>query len=171
MYISIEEFEKMTPEEIWSKNKIEHLASSLVSEKLEDLRNTVVTLSAMMSIGKRKDALYLLCGYYSVVLKELKEKSIFIGYIRDWQNYEFLKFVLTDLAQYKDFYRQKDIINILSAALYRYPDVFTIEQKAELEMIIEDAKWGRKLKDKLLEKLDEEDLEKEKYNYLFGDID
>ena len=170
MYISIEKFEKMTPEEIWSKRQIEDLASSISLDKLEDLRSTINTLSAMVSIANRKDALYLLCGYYTTQLKELSDKSIFINYITNWNNYEFLEFILSDMSKYKNFYRQKDIINNLCNALY-YRDKFSEEQENILKSIIEDAKWGVKLKKKFLDKFIDEDPEEERWNYLFGDVD
>jgi hypothetical protein len=170
MYISIKEFENMTAEEIWSKRQIEDLASSISLDKLEDLRSTINTLSAMVSIANRKDALYLLCGYYTTQLKELSDKSIFINYITNWNNYEFLEFVITDMSQYKNFYRQRDIVDNICKALY-YRNKFSTEQENILKSIIKDAKWGVKLKKKFLDKFIDEDLEEERYNYLFWDID
>jgi len=171
MHIDINELENMTLEEIWKNNKIEDLASSLRLEKLDDLRSTINTLSAMACIGNRKDALYLLYGYYMIELKELSEKNIFISHITNWGNYELLNFIIIDLSQYKNLYRYKDSVNKICTAIDYSKDKFSTEQKNSLELIIEDAKWGVKLKNKFLDKLDDADLEQEKYDYLFGDID
>ena len=170
MTISINEFENMTAEEICGKRQIEDLASSISSDKLENLRPTVSTLSAMVSISNRKDALYLLCGYYVTQLKELSDKSIFLDYITNWDNYEFLEFVIADMSQYKNFYRQRDMVDNICKALY-YRNKFSTEQENILKSIIENAKWGVKLKKKFLDKFIDEDLEEEEYNYLFGNID
>jgi len=155
IYIAtLKEFEQMTAEEIWNMRPIENLATSLAKDKLEDLRDTVNTLSAMSSVSNRKDALYLLIGYYTTQLKDIKDKNIFISYITNWNNQEFFEFILTDVSQYKNLYRYRDIVDSIYKTL-NYKDKFTTEQEDIIKSIIQNAKWGVKLKKKFLDKFED----------------
>ncbi len=154
MYMNIKEFEKLTAEEIWSMRSIEDLASSLQTKKLDNLASTISTLSAIAFVANRKDALYLLCGYYSVELKNLNDKGIFLEYIGfSRTNYYFLEFLLTDLSNYKNLYRNKKIIDFLLYS-FSYSDNFSDNTEIEKVIsIINEAKWGIKLKNKFIDKL------------------
>jgi len=67
---------------------------------------------------------------------------------------ELFKLMLKDLAEIKDLYRNRcfidSFISALHSAIYRADDEDCIE---ELLYIIDNAKWGQKLKDKFINSL------------------
>lgn len=159
----------MTAEEIWANNKIESLASSISIEKLENLRDTIRTLSAMVVYANRKDALFLLCGYYTLELKDYSEKNIFIGYINGQYNYEFIEFIMKDVAKNKNLYRYKSIVDSVLSGIRRIVNDLSQKEKENLISLVKNALWGVRLKKKFLDEFIEEDLEEDEFNYWIGD--
>ncbi len=74
-----------------------------------------LTLNSIINNTDRKDALYGLCGYYIIDVKTMDDKIFFLNALRFNNNYQLFEIILKDLSQFKNFFRQKDLVdNILS---------------------------------------------------------
>jgi len=85
--------------------------------------------------------------------------------------YKSFESKLKEVAREKDFYRRRDYVeHILVKLSFIISKKLTQKQEDELKEIIINSQWGIKMKKKFLDKFIVEDLEQEKFNYLFGDI-
>ena len=107
----------LTLEEIYKKMSIQNISKYLESDDEDTVRQGLGTLAAMAYITKRKDALYLLVGYYILEIKDLNDKESFFISLGYMCNYELMCIVLQDISQYKDFYRKKLFVDSIKRSL------------------------------------------------------
>ena len=168
MQINLNDF---TVEELYKKMSIENVLKKLESKDMSDSYDALKTLANIFKYTKQNNALYILCGYYILNVHTKDELSFFITYTKDSNSYQLFKLILKDVSQEKDFYRRKDtvdnMLSMLSSIIY---NKITKKEEENIISLIEDSQWGVKMKKKFLDKFIVEDLEQEKFNYLFGDL-
>lgn len=156
-------------EQLYEKIDIRAKLNDLESKDKDTLRSTIFTLSGISFYTKRRDALYVLCGYYQLEIQDLDDIEFFCDSLRNQCHYELYKMILKDLSLYKDFYRKKsftnDVVSLLNAIINRLNN----NEKDELQQIVENAVWGKKLKAKFIDKIREDErFEDDEIDYLFG---
>jgi hypothetical protein len=75
--------------------------------------------------------------------------------------------VMQDFATNKNFYRKKVLVDraLYALGFHSLGD----KEKDELELIFQKSAWGKKMKEKFINKLRESDnLDDERFEYLFG---
>ena len=85
--------------------------------------------------------------------------------------YKSFESKLIEVTREKDFYRRRDYVeHVLMKSSFIISKKLTQKQEDKLKEIIMNSQWGIKMKKKFLDKFIVEDLEKEKFNYLYGDL-
>lgn|GEM_PF-1405730 len=157
----------MTIEELYEKIDIQARKNDLKSKDKKTLKSTIRTLSSAYYYIQREDALEALTQYYQQQMHNLDDIEFFFDAVGNQCNYALYKMILKDLSQNKNFYRKKHLVNKVLNQLSFIHDELSDDDKDELVNIIENSVWGKKLKDKFIDKI-REDNEDEAFEYLFG---
>ena len=146
--------EDISIEEICRVQNIDKILSDLASDDWTKKDSAVRQLATNYSISKRKEIIYVLCGYYVVKIKGFAQIERFFDQLNFCYHIELFKLMLKDLAEIKDLYRNRcfidSFISALHSAVYRIDNEDCI---GELMNIIENSNWGQKLKDRFIKSL------------------
>ena len=141
----------LTIEELYEKIEIQLRIKDLESNDKDRLRSGITTLAGVSYYTKRKDALYPLIGYYIIETNNLTDKESFFQMIHSNCNYQLYKIILKDVAQYSNFFRKSHFVHLLVTSMPSYK--MSEKEKNEIEEIIQNATWGKKLKLNFKDKL------------------
>ena len=142
-----------TIEELYEKMDIQSNLLDLESGDEQGVRSGIATLSGVSCRTKRRDALYALCGYYTLEAKTLEDKMYFVNALRNECHYELYTIILQDLSQYKDLFRQKLFTSHLASLAYSLVFRISEEERVALESIVQNSVWGKGLKKKFMDKM------------------
>lgn len=142
--------ENLTAEEICQGISIQPNLTELQSKDREKVKRTLGTLAAITKIGRRKDSLYALAGYYVLEVHTIEEIEFFFNAIRPLVSTELGYLILKDLTRKKEASRHRtlmgDFFNYVGQ-ISRDAASGTRERMIEL---VDSAQWGGKMKDKFL---------------------
>lgn len=145
-------------EEIFKRVNIQSNILDLQSKDKENVKSALNTLSSITRLTNRKDALYVLVGYYKLEARTIDEIISFFYSTEMAYSVDLAMMVLKDLVKSKDISKQRifvnDFLRHLSVLFLSYLDD---ERKNEVRKLIEDSIWGYKLKRKFLDNLFHED--------------
>ena len=144
----------LTVEEICRRINIQANLNDLQSKSIEKRKSALKTLVTITQLTERRDALYALCGYYVLEIKNIDDIELFFDAIRNLDSIELLKLILEDIAKDKNVFRRKLFIDTflrkLSASIISADE----KDKNEIKQLIENSVWGEKLKRKFLYHMD-----------------
>ena len=145
----------LTVEEICRRINIQANLNDLQSKSIEKRNSALTTLVTITQLSERRDALYVLCGYYILEIKKIIDDiELFFDAIRNIDSIELLKLILKDIAKDKNVFRRRLFIDTflrkLSASIISADE----KDKYEIKQLIENSAWGEKLKRKFLYHMD-----------------
>lgn len=136
--------------DILERASIKEHIDNLLTGTSRERESAVSTLSAMVSEAGRKDALYVVIGYYAAKVKGMEAIEEFFQQASRTYSIELYTVILKDMAREKNLSRRRlftdHFISSLATAIYKSVDV----DYTELCAIIENSCWGEKLKIKFL---------------------
>lgn len=140
------DLENVSVEELLAETNIQHHLTALLSKDSEKVKTSLHTLAAAASLGKRRDSLYALVGYYELEVNTLEEIQFFFKATRSMYLPDLVYRILRDISQRKEVCRQKlfldEVRRVLSTVVHRAsPD-----QVESFRALVETAVWGDKLK-------------------------
>jgi hypothetical protein len=151
--ISTKLLEKMSLEEISKLVNIQASLLDLQSKDKEKVKSALNALSIVVRLGGRKDALYVLGGYYRIEIKSLDNIIYFFEGTRMAYSQDLSMMILNDVVKIKEMARRvlfaRDFVTHLSLVLIDSNE----DKKREIRSLIQDSVWGDKLKRKFLDKL------------------
>lgn len=146
--------ESLTIEEICKRLNIQSNMLALQSRDKGQVKSALHTLSTITRLANRKDALYVLVGYYRTEIRTIDEIIDFFYCTEMAYSVDLAMMVLKDLVKFKDISKQRifvtKFLRHLSMLFLRYLDE---ERKKEVRTLIENSVWGYKLKRKFLDNL------------------
>jgi len=83
--------ENYTVEEICERTNIQANLVDLQSKNRKKISSALTTLATITHLTKRKDALYALCGYYLLEIKNMDEIEFFFDATRNLHSIELSK--------------------------------------------------------------------------------
>ncbi len=138
--------EDYTLEDICEKINIQSHLSDLQSGKKTQIKSALTTLSSIVSITKRKDALYALLGYYLLEINSTEEIEKFFDLTKNTNSIDLYRLILQDISKHKNIFRKKlfidDFLRNLSGVTMHAKD----EELNKIKEIIQKSEWGEKLK-------------------------
>ena len=144
----------LTVEEICRRINIQANLNDLQSKSIEKRNSALTTLVTITQLTERRDALYVLCGYYILEIKNIDDIELFFDAIRNLDSIELLKLILKDIAKDKNVFRRRLFIDTflrkLSASIISADE----KDENEIKQLIENSVWGEKLKRKFLYHMD-----------------
>lgn len=150
--------EDLSIEELCKRVNIQTNLLELQSEDEEKVRSALSTLSAVTRYTDRKDALYVLIGYYQTEIRTIDEIVNFFHGTRAAFSTDLSMMILKDLVRFKDLGSKQrifvdDFLSHLGIVLAHSNG----DRKNEIRTLIENSAWGdNKLKRKFLETLSSE---------------
>ena len=148
--------ENFTVEEICERINIQANLIDLQSKNKKKINSALNTLTTIINLTKRRDALYALCGYYLLEVEDIDGIEFFFDAIRNLNSIELLKLILKDISEDKNIYRRKlfidNFLEKLAIALIKA----NAKDKNEIKLLIENSAWGEKLKKKFLYQIETE---------------
>ena len=142
--------EDYTLEDLCEKTNIQSHLSNLQSGKKTQIKPALTTLSLIVSITKRKDALYALLGYYLLEINSTEEIENFFDLTKNANSIDLYRLILQDISKHKNIFRKKlfidDFLSNLSGVTMHTKD----EELNKIKDIIQKSEWGEKLKNKFL---------------------
>ena len=99
--------EDYTLEDICEKINIQSHLSDLQSGKKTQIKSALTTLSSIVSITKRKDALYALLGYYLLEINSTEEIEKFFDLTKNTNSIDLYRLILQDISKHKNIFRKK----------------------------------------------------------------
>jgi hypothetical protein len=146
--------ENLTVEEICEKINIQPNLVDLQSKNKKKVRSALTTLATITQLTKRKDALYALCGYYLLEIKNMDEIELFLDATRNVYSIELSKLILKDISKERNIFRRRvfidDFLRKISTSVINADE----QDRNEIKLLIENSVWGEKLKRKFLYHLD-----------------
>ena len=146
--------ENYTVEEICEKINIQSNLVDLQSKNKKKVRSALTTLATITQLTKRKDALYALCGYYLLEIKNMDEIELFLDATRNLYSIELSKLILKDISKERNIFRRRvfidDFLRKISTSAINADE----KDRNEIKLLIENSVWGEKLKRKFLYHLD-----------------
>ena len=144
----------LTVEEICRRINIQANLNDLQSKSIEKRNSALTTLVTITQLTERRDALYVLCGYYILEIKNIDDIELFFDAIRNLDSIELLKLILKDIAKDKNVFRRRLFIDTflrkLSASIISVDE----KDKNKIKHLIKNSVWGEKLKRKFLYHMD-----------------
>ncbi|MBT9159607.1 MAG: hypothetical protein AAGB97_08995 [Dehalococcoidia bacterium] len=143
----------LSVEEICERANIQSNILDLQSKDSEEVKSALNTLSSITRFTDRKDALYVLVGYYKLEIRTLDEIIDFFRGTRMALSIDLSMIILNDLIKRKDISRRRifldDFLQQLRSVFIDTAD----DEKEEMRTLIENSAWGDKLKRKFLDNL------------------
>lgn len=145
--------EELSIEKICERANIQSNILDLQSKDEGKVKSALATLSSITRFTDRKDALYVLVGYYRLEIGTTDEIIDFFHGIQMGLSIELAMMILNDLIKLKDLSRRRifvhDFLRHLSTVLIHTGD----DREKEITTLIENSAWGDKLKRKFLDNL------------------
>jgi hypothetical protein len=154
--LMVRQVEKMSLTDIVKLIDIKSTLRGLLSKDQEKVKAALNTLCAMNKYGGRKEALYVLVGYYRIEIKTMDEIIRFFDWLQLILPEELSLMILNDVARFKEVARQALFIHYFIRHLKSILRDSDETQKKEIRALIEGSVWGYKLKRKFLEELFED---------------
>lgn len=149
-YINIKD---LSLEKIYEQANIQSNILDLQSEDNEKVKSALRTLSSITSFTDRRDALYVLVGYYKLEIRTIDEIIDFFQGIRMASSIDLAMMILNDLIKLKDISRRRvfldDFLRHLRMVLIDIDD----DRQEDIRTLIENSAWGDKMKRKFLHNL------------------
>jgi hypothetical protein len=137
-------------------SKLINIQSSLLnlqSKEAGKVKSALNTLSSMVKFAGRKDALYVLVGYYKIEIKSMDDIIRFFDRTQMASSKDLSWMILNDMVKIKEIARRvlfvRDFIPHLSLVFRDSNE----DKKKEIRNLIRDSVWGDKLKRRFLDKL------------------
>ena len=147
--------ENHTLEDLCEKINIQSHLSDLQSGKKTKIKPALTTLSSIVSITKRKDALYALLGYYLLEINSTEEIENFFDLTKNSNSIDLCMIILKDISKHKNIFRKKlfidNFLRNLSGVIICAKD----EEIDKIKDLIQKSEWGEKLKKKFLRAIED----------------
>lgn len=140
--------ENLTIEEILERINIQANLLDLQSDNKQEVNNALSTLANIAKHTNRRDALYALCGYYLLEIKDIDDIEEFFYAIRVTNSIELVKLILRDISKYKNIFRRRIFVNKFMQSMSAVVLDANTKDKREITSIIANSAWGEKLKNK-----------------------
>jgi len=145
--------EDLTIEEICKRINIQSNILDLQSEDKGKVESALNTLSSVTRFTDRKDALYVLVGYYRTEIRTIDEiVDLFYGTSTAF-SIDLSMMILKDLVKFKDISRQRIFVSEFLRHLSLLFRDIDDDRSNEIRTSIENSAWGDKLKRKFLDSL------------------
>jgi hypothetical protein len=145
--------EDLSPEEFCKRINIQSNILDLRSKDKERVKSALNTLSLIANFTDRKDALYVLVGYYATEVRTVDEIISFFHDTGAASSIDLYMMILKDLVKIKDISRQRLFVNDFLRNLTMFFTESDDDRKNEMRMLIENSAWGDKLKRKFIDAL------------------
>ena len=144
--------EKMTPEQACRKLPIQSHFDELQTADDEKRSEVLHSIASIAHMGKRRDCVYALAGYFALEVKTLDDIELFCRATWPVDSPELTCLVLKALVQNKDASRRKllmdDLLRKIEQILWHSP-----ESADSFKEVVESSVWGVKMKKKFLRKI------------------
>lgn len=141
-------------EDICIQTNIQSKLLDLQSNNKDKIKSALTTLATITQNTNRRDALYAMCGFYKLEIKDSDEIIFFFQAIKHSYSIDLYKLILQDISKNKNIYRQKifieEFLNLLMGVLMNSSNV----ELNEIMTIIDRSVWGEKLKLKFYNKIE-----------------
>ncbi len=146
--------EDLSIEEICKRINIQSNILDLQSKDKGKVKSALNTLSTVTKHTDRKDALYVLVGYYKTEIGTIDEIIDFFYSTEMEFSIDLSMMVLNDLVKFKDLGSTRRIfVHDLLRHLSLFSRHINDDRKNEIRTLIENSAWGDKLKRKFLDSL------------------
>lgn len=149
-YINIK---NLSLEELYEQADIQSKVLDLQSKDEGKVKSALRILSSITRFTDRRDALYVLVGYYKLEIRTIDEIIDFFHVIRMALPIDLAMMILNDLIKLKDISRRRsfvdDFLRHLSMVLIDTSD----DRQEEIRTLIENSVWGDKMKRKFIDNL------------------
>lgn len=140
-------------EELCKRVNIQSNILDLQSKDEGKVKSALDTLSLITKVTDRKDALYVLVGYYATEVRTINEIVNFFHGTRTAFSIDLSMMILNDLAKIKDISRQRTFVSDFLGHLGMLFRDSNDDRKNEIRTLIENSAWGDKLKRKFIDTL------------------
>lgn len=140
--------------EICRRINIQANLNDLQLKSIEKRYSALTTLVTITQLTKRRDALYALCGYYILEIKNIDDIELFLDAIRNLDSIELLKLISKDITKDTNVFRRRLLIDTFRRKLSASIISAGGKDKNEIKQLIENSVWGEKLKRKFLYHMD-----------------
>lgn len=145
--------EDLSIEELCKRVNIQSNILDLQSKDEGKVKSALNTLSSITRLTDRKDALYVLVGYYRTEIRTIDEIVNFFHSTEMAFSIDLSMMVLKDLSKFKDISRQRIFVHEFLRHLSSLFKDIDDDRRNEIRTLIENSAWGDKLKRKFIDTL------------------
>jgi hypothetical protein len=145
--------EDLSIEEICERTNIQSVLLHLQSNDKEKVRSALTTLATVTRLGRRRDSLYVLVGYYLLEINGLDEIESFFHATAPAYSPDLAYYILRDLARDKQASRRRLFMNDVAGHLKTITLDATQQWKERCADVVASSQWGEKQKVKFFDAL------------------
>lgn len=145
--------EDVSIEEIFQRANIQLSLLDLQSEDRGKVKSALNTLSSITRFTDRKDALYVLVGYYRTEAKTVEQIAEFFHNTQSALSVDLTLMILEDLTKSKEMSRRRIFADEFLQHLSLVSRRTGHNRRNEIRTLVESSAWGDKLKRKYIDTL------------------
>ncbi len=145
--------EDLSIEELCRQVNIQSNLFDLQTKDKGKVKSALNTLCTITKHTDRKDALYVLVGYYKTEVRTIDEIIDFFYSTEMAFSVDLSMMVLSDLVKFKDLGSRRIFVHDLLSHLSLFRRHINDERKNEIRTLIQNSAWGDKTKRKFLDSL------------------